>query len=130
MTAQIFINFLKKNLVPWHKRKSWESAKTDFMHDNAPSHAAMLTITYVESVFAKFSNIIQRPSCSPDLNPIENFWSILKRKLYSSGKQFASKKYLKDAILTAVDDVFADEIKILTSSFYRRLISDIGYQSG
>lgn len=131
MTALIYIDFLKKNLVPWHKKKILAFRKSMvFMHDNAPSHAARLTTNYVKSIFAKNGKIMQWPACSPDLNPIENFWSILKRKLYSGGKQFTSKNQLWDAILTAANDISSDEIKTLTSSMDRRLISVIANHGG
>ena len=33
-------------------------------------------------------------TCSPDLNPIENYWSLLNRELYVGGKQYSSKESL------------------------------------
>ena len=44
MTAKVYMDFLKKHLVPWYtKKKLAFRKKMVFMHDNAPSHAARLT---------------------------------------------------------------------------------------
>ncbi|CAI9721779.1 Hypothetical predicted protein [Octopus vulgaris] len=34
---------------------------------------------------------MERPPSIPDLNPIENLWSIVKQKLYEGGKPYNSK---------------------------------------
>ena len=60
-------------------------------------------------------------ACSPDLNSIENLWSILKRKLYSCGKQLTSKNAFWDAVLTGAKDISSDEIESLTFLMDRRL---------
>ena len=39
------------------------------------------------------------PAYSLDLNPIENFWSMLKQKVYKNGCQFTSKDVLWSAIV-------------------------------
>ena len=48
------------------------------------------------------------PACSPDLNPIENFWSILKLKIYEDGKQYLSKNCLWEAIQSCAAAVDKD----------------------
>ena len=124
MTAKIYIDVIKKHLVPWHKKKNLSfRKKMVFMHDNAPSHAARLTTEYLQSVFARHGKIMQWPACSPDLNPIENQWSILKRKLYSSGRQYTSKNDHWNAVLTAAKDISSDDFESLTSSMDQRLFS-------
>ena len=61
-----------------------------FQHDNDPKHTARLNKRYLES---KLIPVMSWPAQSPDLNPIENFWSILDRKL-------------KDRRATNEDDLF------------------------
>ena len=49
-----------------------------FQHDNAPSHSANITTTFLEE------NNIQKlnwPPYSPDMNIIEHVWAVLKQKV-------------------------------------------------
>ena len=117
MTAKVYIDYLKEHLIPWQKKKNIAFRKNMvFMHDNTPSHSARLTTEYLDSVFARNGKIMQWPAYSPDFNPIENLWSILKRKVYSCGRKYMSKKDFWDAILAASNDISSDEIQNLTSS--------------
>ena len=93
------------------------------MQDNAPSHAAHLTTSFLKKILVKKGEIMEWPACSPDLNPIENLWSILKTEVYAGGKQYSSKEDLGNAINTTAKGISSDTIKKLTSSMDRRLLS-------
>ena len=64
------------------------------MHDNAPSHAAKATKSVLKSLGFVNESLMIWPPNSPDLNPIENMWSIVKRHVYGNGKQYSSKNEL------------------------------------
>lgn len=50
-----------------------------FMHDNAPVHTAGI----VQEVLNELGvNVMIWPPHSPDLNPIENLWALMKQKIY------------------------------------------------
>ena len=62
MTAKVYMDFLKKHLVPWYKKKKLAFRKNMvFMHD-APSHAARLTTDYLNSAFARHGKIMHEKS--------------------------------------------------------------------
>ena len=65
------------------------------------------------------------PPCSPDLNPIEPLWSILKRKVYEGGVQFSSKDALWKRIKEVAAGIIFSQIHGLTSSVDKRLFNVI-----
>jgi transposase len=50
------------------------------MHDNAPTYTAI--VVALENMQIE---VMVWPPHSPDLNPIENLWSLLKAEIYSFG---------------------------------------------
>ena len=70
------------------------------------------------------------PPASPDVNPIENLWSIVKRKLHEAGKQYHSKNELKEAIKQCSKTISPDTIKNLTSSMDERSVKILEAHGG
>ncbi len=71
------------------------------MHDNAPSHAASFTNDYLSQKGIQGKKLMKWPPQSPDLNPIENYWAVLKSILYANGKQYSNNNELWAAVLAS-----------------------------
>ena len=59
---------------------------------------------------------------SLDLNPIENFWTISKRRVYTNGRQFDSKNTLWEVIQEVFHSITPEEIRNLVKSVDNRII--------
>ncbi|GMF31483.1 unnamed protein product [Phytophthora lilii] len=60
------------------------------------------------------------PARSPDLNPIENLWSIISRRVYANGRQFASVSELTTALYEAWDAIESSTLNALINSMPHR----------
>ena len=99
---------------------------TVFMQDGAPCHRAKIVTQFLKS---KKIRILDWPGNSPDLNPIENLWSILKDKV--SEKQPTSAKMLEQAIKEVwVRELSNEYCQSLVESMPRRLEAVIKAKGG
>ena len=89
-----------------------------FQQDNAPIHRANVNHTWFQT---KGIRVLEWPSYSPDLNPMENIWASLSRRVYSEGKQYNNKEDLKKAILTSWKKISIFECRNLINSMPNRL---------
>ena len=129
ITSNVYINFLKKNFEPWLKRQLINrKKKITFMQDNAPAHRAHMTKDYLKKLGFCGPRIMDWPSNSPDLNPIENLWSIIKRGVYRNGRQYKRKEDLWQEIVRVTGKILPAEIQKLTSSMDNRLCQILSVQ--
>ena len=122
LNAQKYVSILERFFE--HCKRTKELQDILLQQDGASCHAARFTnnwlqrngIRYISSGRSKHS---EWPPYSPDLNPIECLWALLKDRVYA--KQPQSLKHLKRAILRALDKVTPQQVQRLRNSFYKRL---------
>jgi len=90
--------------------------------DNAPSHKSKEIKTYLlEQDKHKPAIWLENiPAYSPELNPIEQLWGYLKRKL--ANQFFKTTKELKQAVIKALEEIKKDK-KVITSFFKHKELS-------
>lgn len=83
---------------------------TLFMHDNAPPYTALLTR---EDMEREGLTAITWPAYSPDLNPIENVWNVMKDYIQAYYPAVMTPTQLKAAIKDvweAIEPSFLDTL--------------------
>ncbi len=87
-----------------------------FQHHNDPKHTSKATVGFLKKNRVK---VIQWPSMSPDLNPTEHLWGILKRQVEHHSP--SSIQSLKEVILEEWKKIDLAKCRQLVHSMPRRL---------
>ncbi|GBO05594.1 Transposable element Tc3 transposase [Araneus ventricosus] len=111
-----YIGTLENHLMPFAENirgQNWE-----YQHDNSPTHTSSATIKYLNS---KNVTVLEWPPMISDLNPIENVWGIMSRKVNENGGQFYSVYALKTATESAWYNLEPEILQTLIISMEKRV---------
>ncbi|XDV18176.1 hypothetical protein PO909_023929 [Leuciscus waleckii] len=87
-------------------------------HDNDPKHTAKMTTALLRKLKLKVK-VMDWPSISPDLYPIEHLWVILKRKVEK--RHVSNIQQLRDVIMEEWKRIPATTCAALVNSMPRRI---------
>lgn len=94
--------------------------------DNAPCHAARAT----QAVLAANNiRVLQWPAKSPDLNPIEHVWDLLKRRIRGLPQQ-DNLRHLERDVMAKWTDIAQNVIQVYIGSMARRCRAVIAADGG
>ena len=96
--------------------------KVVFQQDNASIHNVKSTKTWLTAKNIKLLDLLSK---SPDLNPIENLWGILLRRVYNNERQFDNKDSLLKCIKKSWDEITSETLVDLTKSMQKRCVEVI-----
>jgi transposase len=123
VTARIILECLQRFLPRIVTRNSY------FQHDNASTFTAHIVRDWIyEWCENRRAEVVDWPPCSPDLNPIENLWAILKERIC---KRYPELTYMpkteesKQALIAAAvelwEEIEPEVIENLIYSMKRRM---------
>ncbi|CAK9832681.1 Transposable element Tc3 transposase [Anthophora retusa] len=120
MNSTNYTNMLDNYLIPFWTEHHNENLI--FMQDNASIHKS----THALRWFCD-NNIplLDWPARSPDINPIENLWGILVRRIFSDNRTYSNVNELKHAIVETWNNIEENIVKNLISSMPNRIFDII-----
>ena len=123
LDSKAYIELLEENLsgslVKWMSQNlQFDKKDMVFQQDNAPCHASKATKEYLQDANI---NVLDGPANSPDLNPIEHVWSLLKRQVGREKHNIRNTAEFRAAVVNAWNNFPLESVQRLIESMPRRL---------
>lgn len=127
VNSQKYVSVLENALLPSfsHIYGDTNMNNVQFQQDNAPCHKSAFTMKWLEE---NKIPLLEWPPQSPDLNPIEHLWALLKRKMLTHSIQ--SKSHLKLLLTQEWNAITVAECEKLVACMPKRIAAVIKAKGG
>lgn len=119
MTGEMYRSILKTYMRPYLKELGKDkNVSFIFQQDNDPKHTSKVAQNYLRN-----ANIVllDWPSQSPDMNPIEHLWNIVKNKLDNLSQRPSSLDNLFEVAKREWENVSVESLQTLINSMPDRI---------
>ena len=127
LDGELYTDILRDELMKTIKYYHLDEGEVIFQQDNDPKHTSRVA---KEALNDLDLNVMEWPSQSPDLNPMEHMWNHLKTELRSSNQAFATADELWDGIQEVMKQEYKDMCRNLISSMSSRIQAVINAKGG
>jgi transposase len=119
MNGPMYRSILKTYMAPYLRQlKKDKDVEFIFQHDNDPKHTSKVAKNYLHNANIV---ILDWPSQSPDLNPIEHLWNIVKIKLDNLQQRPSSLENLFDIAKEEWENLGLETLQTLINSMPDRI---------
>uniref|UniRef100_A0A3B1IFP7 Transposase Tc1-like domain-containing protein n=1 Tax=Astyanax mexicanus TaxID=7994 RepID=A0A3B1IFP7_ASTMX len=117
MKKEDYLQILQENLKPSARRlglgRSWV-----FQQDNDPKHTSKVVKEWLNQARIK---VLEWPSQSPDLNPIENMWTVLKKRVHARKPSHLAE--LHNSVKKTGQNIRPEACQELVDGYQKRLVA-------
>lgn len=120
MNSKKYLDMLEDVMVPFSEEFMGEDFI--FQQDNAAIHVSRESKAWFED---RGIDLLDWPARSPDLNPIENLWGIMARRVYHGQRHFSTVQELEVAIRQVWREINIELLESLINSMPSRVFKVI-----
>ncbi|KAG5294030.1 transposable element Tcb2 transposase [Histoplasma capsulatum G186AR] len=127
MNSSHYTSILSEFGYPHYERSSEKHGIAYWIDAGAPYHTSKAVKEWTKNVWM---NCEEWPAQFPDLNPIENLWMTMKRRVSKIRHKIHSTEQMKDELQKIWDSITQEEIQSLMRSMPRRMKAVIAAKGG